>query len=273
MGYLVGLRWELPACFPMTAGAMSFEIEANAWTLALLGAFLAGLGKGGVPGVGNLTVALFALAFPPRESVGILLPVLIAADLVAITVYRRHCEWRFLGRLLPWMLAGIVVGYLALHGIDNTRMRPLIGTILLGMTVLHFWRQWRLRQPGGERLAEVPHRLGFRAASGVLGGFATMVANAAGPVAAVYFLAVGLPKMAFIGTGAWCFFTVNLVKVPFMADLGMLSFRSLDLSLVLAPAAVLGALAGPFLVRWINQRVFESLVWVFVVLAGFRLLY
>ena len=79
------------------------------WMLICLGALLVGLAKGGIVGVGNLTVVLFVMVFEAKASVGLLLPVLISADIVAITVYRRHADWTQLGRLLPWMFVGIGV--------------------------------------------------------------------------------------------------------------------------------------------------------------------
>jgi uncharacterized membrane protein YfcA len=118
-------------------------MEAWQWVVGLLGAFLIGIDKGGLPGLGNLTVALYASAFDARESVGLLLPVLIAGDVVAVILYRRHADWAYVRRLVPWMMAGVLVGALALGRIDSSAARVLIGAILLSMTALHFIRQWR----------------------------------------------------------------------------------------------------------------------------------
>lgn len=231
------------------------------WVLAGLAALSVGLGKGGIPGVGNLAVVLFAMVFDPKASVGLLLPVLIAADVVAVTVYRRHVEWRYLLRLLPWLGVGIVLGYFVFDWLSNTGFQRLIGSIVLLMT---FMRMLKLG-------AVIPHHFLFRSGMGITGGFATMVANAAGPVAQIYFLSIGLPKLAFIGTGAWCFFIVNLVKVPLQVDLGIIHFESLRTSFLLAPLAVIGALTAPRVVHWIPQKLFERLVWIFIVVVGLKL--
>ena len=98
-----------------------------------------------------------------------------------------------------------------------------------------------------------------------------MVANAAGPVGQLYFISVGLPKMAFIGTSAWCFFIVNIFKVPFQAHLGIINLTSLQISLTLAPIAMLGAWIAPKVVHFIPQRIFSFIVWFFIVLAGVKL--
>ncbi|MGC9450560.1 MAG: sulfite exporter TauE/SafE family protein [Oceanipulchritudo sp.] len=241
------------------------------WMLVGLGALLVGLGKGGLVGVGNLTVILFAMAFEAKASVGLLLPVLISADIVAIIVYRRHADWTQLARLLPWMFGGILIGYFLFGAMSNLVVRRLIGGIVLSMTLIQAWRMLANQYGWTDLARRMPHTLAFRALLGLVGGFATMVANAAGPVGQLYFISVGLPKMAFIGTGAWCFFIVNVFKVPLQAHLGIINLDSLQISLSLAPIAMLGAWLGPRLVRYIPQRIFTFAVWFFIVLAGVKL--
>lgn len=242
------------------------------WSLVVLGAFLVGLGKGGVVGVGNFTIILFAMVFGAKASVGILLPVLIAADLVAITVYRRHANWYYLRLLMPWMVVGTLVGYVLFSRMDALLIQRLIGAIVLSMTLLQVVLSGMKRAGGGDWADKVPHSRLFRSGLGVLGGFATMVANAAGPIGQLYFISVGLPKMAFIGTGAWCFFLINVFKLPLQAQLGILHFGSLQTSLLLAPAAIAGALLAPRIVKWIPQQLFSWAVWIFIVVGGLKLL-
>ena len=243
------------------------------WMLVSIGALLIGLAKGGIVGVGNLTVIIFAMVFEPKASVGLLLPVLISADIVAITVYRRHAEWGYLRKLLPWMGVGILVGYFLFGAMSDLVVRRIIGAIVLSMTVIQIARTVARDSGWGDFANRMPHTVGFRATLGTLGGFATMVANAAGPVGQLYFISVGLPKMAFIGTGAWCFFIVNIVKVPLQAHLGIINIESLQISLSLAPVAMLGAWLAPRIVQFIPQRIFAFAVWFFIVLAGFKLLF
>lgn len=246
------------------------DLQLWQYLLMAAGAFCVGLGKGGLPGVGNLTVVLMALALPAKVSVGVLLPILIAADVVAVLIYRRHAEWAYIVKLAPWTIAGILLGYLVFSRVDDATVRVLIGAILLSMTAIHFLRKWmRRKAQGGDWL---PHHPAFVGATGVTGGFATMIANAAGPVAALYFIASGLPKYAFIGTSAWFFFLVNLFKVPFMMDLGILHFDSLGMSASFMPYAIAGALIARSIVKHINQRLFEVLIWVFVVIGGLKLI-
>ena len=108
--------------------------------------------------------------------------------------------------------------------------------------------------------------------TGLLAGFTTMIANAAGPLMILYLLAMRLPKLQFLGTTAWFFLVVNAFKVPFSYNLGLISSASLLLSLRLVPVTVLGALGGRWLIRHINQQVFETLALVMTLVAAIRLL-
>lgn len=246
-------------------------MTAADWMIVILGAFLTGLGKGGIVGVGNVTVILFAMVFQAKASVGLLLPVLISADIVAIYVYRRHAEWKLLRKLLPWMFMGILAGYFVFGMMSDLLVRRSIGAIVLLMTFIQVLRMVAAKSKYGDISERMPHSLGFRSLLGLVGGFATMVANAAGPVSHLYFISVGLPKMAFIGTGAWCFFIVNLFKVPFQVDLGIINLDSIQISMALAPFAMLGAWVAPKVVHLIPQKLFTFAVWFFIVLAGIKL--
>ena len=230
------------------------DLELWQWALGALGAFLVGLSKTGIPGLGILNVAIFALVFPARESVGLVLVILICGDLVAVTTYRRDASWSHLLRLFPWAAAGVVLGYFALGRVDDWQMRHLIGIILLCLVILQFVRSRRARAPGGEVPPPPPW---LAPIAGITAGFTTMVANAAGPVMVLYLLAMRLPKILFIGTAAWYFLLLNLFKVPFSASLGLINPSSLGVSLVLGPFAMLGALVGRPIAERLNQRMFE----------------
>ena len=230
------------------------HLELWQWTLGAFGAFLVGLSKTGIPGLGILNVAIFALVFPARESVGLVLVILICGDLVAVTTYRRDASWPHLLRLFPWAAAGIVAGYFALGRVDDWQMRHLIGIILLCLVVFQFIRSRRAAALGSE---VPPPALWLAPIAGITAGFTTMVANAAGPVMVLYLLAMRLPKILFIGTAAWYFLLLNLFKVPFSASLGLINPSSLGVSLLLGPFAMLGALIGRPIAERLNQRLFE----------------
>ena len=256
------------------------------WVILSIGSLIMGMSKGGLPGAGNLTVAMYALVLEDAIglvgvplSVGLLLPVLIAADLTATLVYRKHTAWKFIFRLLPCFIVGTVFGWWIFDYFQegDGRVRQLkyvIGAILLSMTVLHFLVKIRKHDKAQDSRAE-NNRQGSIILGlffGLLGGVATMLANAAGPIAQLYLLAMALPKYAFIGTSAWLFLIVNVIKVPFMVDLGIITMDSMSVSCWMFIPAVIGACVAPFIVKYINQSLFEKLVWFFIVLAGLRMI-
>jgi len=107
---------------------------------------------------------------------------------------------------------------------------------------------------------------------GLLGGFTTMVANAAGPVMSLYFYAMRMPVLTFLGTSAWYFAIINLFKVPFSAGLGLITRDTLVMDAMLIPVVLCGAFAGSKVARRIPQKVFENLILVLTVAAALSLL-
>jgi uncharacterized membrane protein YfcA len=244
------------------------NLDAWQWTLLALGACVTGLSKTGIAGLGVLSVALFANALPARASTGALLPLLLCADVFGVAFFRKHASWPHLFKLFPWVVVGVVGGYFALDKISNSQVQRMIGGIILVMVALHVWRQ---RQ--SEKIAAgIPHTWWFGALIGMLAGFTTMVANAAGPVTVLYFLALGLPKLVFIGTGAWFYMLVNAFKVPFSLRLGLINTQSLLLDAILLVPMIPGALLGPVILKQLNQNAFEAMALILTVIAAVRLL-
>lgn len=228
--------------------------------LGAVAAFFVGLAKTGMPGVAIPAVATMAQAFPDdtKVSVGALLPVLIAGDLFAIAWYRRHARWGRLVRLLPYVAAGMIPGYMVLARIDTGGLRVLLGVLVLLLLALEVCR----RRVGW---LELPHRWWFTASAGVLAGFGTTVGNAAGPVMSIYLVSHGLQKREFIGTSAWFFLIVNVSKLPLFWGLGMITSGTLGFGLIILPMLAVGAFSGLYLLRRIPQKAFDRIV---LVLAG-----
>jgi uncharacterized protein len=241
-------------------------MSALDWTVLVSAALLVGFAKTAIGGIGAVATSLFAVVLPARESTGALLPLLISGDVIAVASYRRHADWPLLLRLFPSVAAGVAVGAVFVAEVDDTAMRRTIGAVLILLVVLTLVRR---------RLTRAALPVTGRAVSwtfGLLAGFTTMVANAAGPVMSIYLLAAGADMMAFLGTGAWFFFAVNLFKVPFSLALGLIDFGSVRLDAQLLPAVVVGAVVGRLVVRRLDQNVFENLVLLFTVVGGVNLL-
>ncbi|WP_432083752.1 sulfite exporter TauE/SafE family protein [Streptomyces sp. WAC 04229] len=246
------------------------------WEFAALAfaALLVGFSKTAVSGANTVSLAIFAAVLPARASTGILLPVLIAGDVLAVLTYRRHAHWPTLWRLFPAVGVGVAVGTLFLVWADDAIVRTSIGVILLLMAGVTVWRRRQADAsdpPEDDGTASRAGRVKARS-YGVLGGFTTMVANAGGPVMSMYLLSAGFRKLGFLGTSAFFFLIVNVSKVPFSAGLGLIDGRSLLLDAALVVFVVPGAFLGKWAVNRINQLLFERLVIAATIVGGLQLL-
>lgn len=254
----------------MTLSPESYVVPESpfGWLLLAIAAFGIGITKSGFSGVSMVHVILFAHVFGARESTGIVLPMLIAGDIFAMTVYGKHANWKYVRRMFGPAMIGVVAGWLLMFRLDEKYYRPLIGTIILGLTVLQIIRIWK-----EEWLADVPHARWFAWSMGILVGLTTMLANAAGPVFGLYLLAIGLPKMEFVGTAAWFFLLLNISKIPFSWSLGLIRLDTLALNAALMPLIGLGLWIGTMVVRRIPQKLFDSLILIFTGVAALRMLF
>jgi hypothetical protein len=242
-------------------------LDGFQWTLLFVGAFLIGISKTGLPGIGGLFVALFSLTLGARPATGVVLPMLLVGDALALLVYRQHLAWKNTWRLLPWTASGVVIGWLAFRRLDAVWSARLIGSILFGMIVISLARKLKRGDPA---TGATPGWLS--ALTGVVAGFCTLVANAAGPVMNLYLLSKRLPKLEFMGTTAAFFLMLNWFKVPFVVELGLVSPASLKLNLCLVPAVVIGAVGGRWLIGRVNQKAFEWSTLILTALAAARLM-
>ncbi|NLA74208.1 MAG: sulfite exporter TauE/SafE family protein, partial [Deltaproteobacteria bacterium] len=208
------------------------------WAVTIICALLIGFTKAGIPGIGIIIPLLAASIMPAKESTGFVLPMLIMADLFAIIYWRRHVAWRQLLRLLPWSLIGIIAGSAGMSHITNEGLRLFIGLLVLGLMALSWIKDKKLPYD------RIPSHWLFAAVLGFLAGATTMMANAAGPVMVIYLTSMRLPKEDFIGTSAWYFFIVNLLKLPFSHRLDLVTARSVEINFILLPFIIAGGLAG-----------------------------
>jgi uncharacterized membrane protein YfcA len=244
-------------------------MDTAQWACAILGALLVGVSKTAIGGLSALAVALFTYSFASgKQASGLVLPLLIFADFIAVFSYRRHAQWRHLWKLFPWTAMGVVLGYFALGHISDREARTLIGIIILALAALSYWRRLHPRA----LVEEARMHWGVAVAVGILAGFITLVANAAGPLMAIYLVAMRLPKLEYVGTAAVFFLLLNLFKVPFMVGLGLITMETFEFNLLLLPAVVLGTMLGRWLLARIEQRAFEQIVLGLSAMAGLLLL-
>jgi uncharacterized membrane protein YfcA len=234
-------------------GAMP-HLELWKWLLGGFSAFTLGAAKSGVPGGGMLAIPMMVLVVgSARYAAAWTAPILSTGDVFAVLYWRRHAEARKLLSLIPWVVLGGAGGYFAL-GLDDQLLRRMVATIIAVMLLLFV-----LQRRG--YLSELSRGAWIY---GIAAGFATVVANAAGPIMNMYLLSRRLSKEQFVATGAWFFFVVNLAKVPLYMNYGLFSVESLVFDALMAPFVIAGGFAGLWLIHRVPQAVFE---WLVVVLA------
>ena len=249
---------------------MELPFEASGPTLALacLGALCLGVSKTGFPGLAIVNVLLIAELFGAKNSVGIILPMLIVCDLLVYPLFRKYASWKMVWPLVPVTLAAVVGSWLLLDALNDQTARRVIGIIILFMLILQLVREFRR-----EFLEHLPDSLIFRWFSCLLIGVSTMLANAAGPVYSILALVHRMKKEDFLGVGARFFLLVNVFKVPFLGQLELINPESLHLNALLLPALISGILLGKQLIHLVPQRAFEILLYGFSALATIRLLF
>ena len=243
------------------------ELTSFQWMLALLAGLGIGVSKSGLPGISLLHVVIFAQLFDARASTGVVLPMLICGDIGAVLLFRRHAHWDHVFRTLPPALVGVAIGWFVMRQMPQAQFKPVIGCIVLALALLQLFRNWR-----PALFSHMPHTRAFAWTMGLVAGVTTMLANAAGPVMGLYLLSVALPKAEFIGTSAWFFLLINLLKVPFSAQLGLIHSSTLLFNAVLVPCIVCGLFLGKAIINRIPQRWFDTLVLAFAVIASVKLL-
>ncbi|MDR1454886.1 MAG: sulfite exporter TauE/SafE family protein [Tannerella sp.] len=239
-----------------------------AWGILFLSAFFIGMSKTGIQGINMLMIPLMALAFGAKPSTGVILPMLCFSDLLAVAYYRRSAEWKYIFRLLPSALGGFVLALAVDSLVPPTHFKRLLAGCLIVVMVVMAW-------PGkGGKGKDPAERWWYGPAFGLLGGFTTMIGNAAGPVMAIYLLSIRLPKYAFVGTSAWFFLVINYLKIPIQVFAWHnITASSLLLNLYTVPFMLAGAVTGIYAVRKLPEKGFRSVITVVTMLSILVLLF
>ena len=235
---------------------LAYHFTPIQWALAILCAMLVGISKAGLNSVSIITVSVFAWLFGSKISTGVLLPMLICADILAVFYYKRHANWQLLLRLAPWIVIGILAGVWIGKDLNEAVFKKMMATIVL---IIVFGLFWFEKRP----LKDAPHSLWFSGIMGIGTGFTTMVGNQAGGFANVYFLSMRLTKNDFIGTNAWLFLFVNLFKLPFhIFSWETVNSDSIAINIALLPFLIIGFYVGIYIVKTIvDARYRQIILW------------
>jgi len=245
----------------------SYHLTALQWLAISFAVFLLGVSKSGIKGVSIIIVVILAFVFGEKASTGILLPMLISADVLAVIYYNRHADWAVIKKLIPWMVVGVLVGVWVGNDIPEVVFKRLMAIIILVSVIIMLYLEKR-------KSTNVPNNRLFSTGMGFLTGFATMIGNLAGPIANIYFLTMRFQKNEFIGTAAWLFFIINLIKLPFHIFIwNTVTIESLVLNSVLLPAVAAGFLLGAYIVKLISNVNYRRFILVVTAIGGLIMLF
>lgn len=195
------------------------------------------------------------------------MPLLLVGDVFAIIYYKRHVQWKYITQLMPWMIVGVLLGVVGGTYISDQLFKYGMAVIILfSVGMMFYWEN--------KKDKKIPQHWTFASSMGMLAGFTTMVGNLAGAFSNIYFLAMRLPKNAFIGTAAWLFFIINAFKVPFhIWSWKTINSTSILKSIELVPFVVVGLITGVFLIKKIKNDNYRKLILLFTAIGGVAMLF
>ena len=247
-------------------GFLPYNFEIWQWAAVITSSIFFGISKTGLSGISIVAVPLFALVFGGRESTGVVLPLICFADLFAVVYYRRHAAWQHIWRLVPWALLGFAAALAADRFISSNRgFKILIGICVVAGLAVMIWNERRKGSLVSGKFTGIWITVVF----GILGGFATLIGNAAGPIMSVFLLSVRLPKESFVGTAAWFFLIVNYLKLPLQIFVWHnISVKTLLFDLSMVPCLLLGMWLGIIFVKKVNDAQYRIAVYVLTVISA-----
>jgi uncharacterized membrane protein YfcA len=232
----------------------SYHLTTFQWFLAALCTIITGMSKAGLNAISIITVSILAWIFGGKTSTGILLPMLIVSDIMAISYYKKQVHWQSLKKMWHWVALGILIGVLVGKSLDAIVFKRLMACLILMVVFSLFWFENR-------PLKNVSKAVGFAAATGIATGFATMIGNQAGGFATVYLMSMQLSKNYFIGTNAWLFLCVNIFKLPFHIFVWeTIHYNSLAINILLFPFLLIGFTLGIYIVKRIDEKRYRKVV-------------
>ncbi len=241
------------------------DLPVSFYFVAVLAVLVTGISKSGFGGgLGVMSVPVMSLFVAPQFAAAVLMPILLAMDVLVVARYRRNWDRAVLLSMLPGALAGLVVGALVFEWMDADMVRFLIGLLALVFVV-----QFVVGRRRGV-VAAGPRPVGQ--VLGAISGFASFVAHAGGPPVKGYLLRQNLGKTDFVGTNTVFFFILNAIKTVAYGAAGTLDAQSVLVSLGLAPFLFVGVYAGLGLHHLVDQKVFVAVVYLFLTVTAVKLL-
>jgi uncharacterized membrane protein YfcA len=245
------------------------EMNPAFFAAAIPAVLIAAASKGGFGGgAGFASAPLLALAMPPAQAVGLLLPLLMLMDALSLPPYWRKWDWRHSALLMAGGVPGTLLGWWIFGSISPDGVRLLIGLTALGFVLFQVarsrgWLSPPTSDPGAAK----------GLFWGTVTGFTSFISHSGGPPASMYLLGVGLDKTTYQASTVLVFWWVNLIKVPAYLEVGMLNRSLVAPILVLAPVAVAGVFLGVWAHRRVSDALFFRLTYTLLAVTGAKLVW
>lgn len=237
------------------------------WFIFVLCGIFIGMAKTGLSGAGLMIVPIMAHIFGGKLSVGIVLPMLIFADLFAVYYYHRHANWRYILLSIPWALIGVIIATMFGNQINDLQFKNTLATVILAAILIMLWQDFKRNQN------KMLDNWWFAGLFGLTGGFASMIGNAAGPIMSLYLLSMHLPKNNYIGTSAWFFLIINVIKLPFhIFSWKTITLNTLSIDFFGIPTILIGVLIGIKLVKLFPEKIYRYFILISTSLSAIFLL-
>ena len=230
----------------------------------LLAGLVTGFSKFSVGGMGMLILPIIMIVYPGQQALGILLPMYLITDLLAVISYRKHVNWALLARLLPMCVVGIVAGGWLLSRLDSADFSVMLAIIIIAMLVMGVVLDTM-------KTSIMQHPLSTKI-TGFIGGFISLISNAAGPIFSLYFMEQKLSKEEYVSTRSWAFMCINLAKVPVLLSVGALTAETAVIGLQALPGLVVGACIGFWFLSKLKLEAFKWLIRVMAGIAAIKLM-
>jgi hypothetical protein len=243
--------------------------------LVIAAVIVMGIAKSGFGGgVGILAVPLIANAMPADRALGVMLPILIVADIFAVYQHRKQQSWPHLRPALLGGIVGIGIGtlllFMLIDGSSKTKssenvgavLSVFVGSICLLMVAVQVYRL------GGGRVPTLPGNKPTGVGVGAAAGFTSMLAHAAGPIMSIYWLDQKMGKRLLTGSLVLYFILINTLKLPSYFALGWITLDSLKESAVFALFVPIGSLLGIVMHHRIPEKPFTAVMYAGAAVAG-----
>lgn len=224
-----------------------------------------GVSKAGFGGVGTAAaLPVMSLGVDPQLALGVLLPLLLATDVVSITAHRKNMDLPAIFYALPGAVLGVLLAAFFVDQMPPNVIEGCIGVLAILFAIMALTD----RNPD---ISGWPRWVGM--VFGGISGLTSTLAHAGGPPIHIYFLAKGYAPQVFVATSAGFMAGVNLLKIgPYFA-IGAIDQEVLLLALMLTPVAVLSAIGGVYLAKTLSKGTFKIAVNTLLILTGAKLLF